>query len=115
VAPLWFLTREHLSLTGFYTNLFLVGCAGGYWVLVVTLAAEQFGTNVRATVTTSIPNFIRGAIVPVSAGFLALRPEHGIVDAAMMVGVGVCIIATVCLFTLEETFSRELDFLERES
>lgn len=113
VAPLWFLTREQLSLAGFYTNLFLVGCAAGYWVLVVTLAAEQFGTNVRATVTTSIPNFIRGAIVPVSAVFLALRPAHGILDAAMMVGAGVCIISTVCLFTLEESFSRDLDFLER--
>ena len=113
VAPLWFLTREQLSLAGFYTNLFLVGCAGGYWVLVVTLAAEQFGTNVRATVTTSIPNFIRGAIVPVSAAFLALRPSQGILDSAMIVGAGVCVLSTVCLFTLEETFSRELDFLER--
>ncbi|MEY4669489.1 MAG: hypothetical protein RL518_2188 [Pseudomonadota bacterium] len=113
VAPMWFLTREGLSLTGFYANLFMLGCAGGYWVLVVTLAAEQFGTNVRATVTTSIPNFIRGAIVPVSAGFLALRPGYGMVDAAMIVGVVVCSIAAACLFTLEETFSRELDFLER--
>ena len=113
VAPLWFLTREQLSLAGFYTNLFLVGCAGGYWVLVVTLAAEQFGTNVRATVTTSIPNFIRGAIVPVSAVFLALRPSQGILDSAMIVGAGVCVLSTMCLFTLEETFSRELDFLER--
>jgi putative MFS transporter len=112
VAPLWFLTRENLSLMGFYANLFAVGCAGGYWVLVVTLAAEQFGTNVRATVTTSIPNFIRGAIVPVSAVFLALRPTQGILDAAMIVGVGVCVLSTVCLFTLEETFSRDLDFLE---
>jgi hypothetical protein len=106
------LTREQLTLAGFYTNLFLVGCAGGYWVLVVTLAAEQFGTNVRATVTTSIPNFIRGAIVPVSAAFLALRPTQGILDSAMIVGAGVCVIAAVCLFTLEETFSRDLDFLE---
>jgi MFS family permease len=113
VAPLWFLTREQLSLTGLYVNLFVLGCAGGYWVLVVTLAAEQFGTNVRATVTTSIPNFIRGAIVPVSAAFLALRPTQGILDAAMMVGLGVCILATVCLFTLEETFSRDMDFLEK--
>jgi hypothetical protein len=112
VAPLWFLTREQLTLAGFYTNLFLVGCAGGYWVLVVTLAAEQFGTNVRATVTTSIPNFIRGAIVPVSAAFLALRLTQGILDSAMIVGAVVCVIAAVCLLTLEETFSRDLDFLE---
>lgn len=78
----------------------------------MTLAAEQFGTNVRATVTTSIPNFIRGAIVPVSAVFLSLRPHFGIVDSAMVVGVAVCVLATVCLFRLEETFSRDLDFIE---
>jgi MFS family permease len=113
VGPLWFLTREHLSLMGFYANLFMIGCAAGYWVLVVTLAAEQFGTNVRATVTTSIPNFIRGTIVPVSAVFLALRPSWGIADAALIVGLGVCILATAALVTLEETFSRDLDFVER--
>ena len=113
VLPLWFLTREGLSLSQFYLNLFFIGIAGGYWVLVVTLAAEQFGTNVRATVTTSIPNFIRGAIVPVSAVFLALRPQLGIVDSALLVGLGVCALSTVCLFRLEETFSRDLDFVER--
>ena len=112
VLPLWFLTRTELSLVGFYFNLFLIGFAGGYWVLVVTLAAEQFGTNVRATVTTSIPNFIRGAVVPVSAVFLALRPSYGIIDSAIIVGLSVCIIATACLFTLSETFSRDLDFVE---
>ncbi len=112
VVPLWLLTRQDLSLQQFYVNLFLVGVAGGYWVLVVTLAAEQFGTNVRATVTTSIPNFIRGAVVPVSALFLSLRPYVGIVDSAMLVGIGVCVLAAVCLLRLDETFSRDLDFVE---
>ena len=112
VLPCWFLTRQELSLEGFYANLFMVGVAGGYWVLVVTLSAEQFGTNVRATVTTSVPNFIRGAVVPVSAVFLYLRPAVGIVDSAMMVGLAVCALATVCLLRLDETFSRNLDFVE---
>ena len=113
VLPLWLLTRTDLSLLGFYSNLFLIGFAGGYWVLVVTLAAEQFGTNVRATVTTSIPNFIRGAVVPVSVVFLSLRPAYGIIDSAIIVGLSVCGIATVCLFTISETFSRDLDFVEK--
>jgi putative MFS transporter len=112
VLPLWFLTQPGLSLLGFYGNLFLIGLAGGYWVLVVTLTAEQFGTNVRATVTTSTPNFIRGAIVPVSAMFLSLRPTYGIIDAAMIVGLTVCGLATIALCTLSETFSRDLDFVE---
>jgi len=112
VLPFCFLTRQNLTLEGFYTQLFLVGAAGGYWVLVVTLAAEQFGTNVRATVTTSIPNFIRGAVVPVSAAFLYLRPTVGIIDSAIIVGLVVCALATVCLLRLDETFSRDLDFVE---
>jgi hypothetical protein len=90
----------------------MLGIAGGYWVLVVTMAAEQFGTNVRATVTTSVPNFIRGAIVPVSEGFLLLKPSVGIINAAMYVGIFVGILATVALATLKETFSQDLDFVE---
>lgn len=112
VAPLWFLTREGLSLSGFYCNYVLLGIAGGYWVLVVTTAAEQFGTNVRATVTTTVPNFIRGAIVPVSEGFLLLKPTFGLINAALFVGIFVSFLATLSLFYLGETFHRDLDFVE---
>ena len=112
VAPLWFLTREGLSLSGFYCNYVLLGIAGGYWVLVVTTAAEQFGTNVRATVTTTVPNFIRGAIVPVSEGFLLLKPTFGLINAALFMGIFVSFLATISLFGLRETFHRDLDFVE---
>ncbi len=112
VLPLWFLTRESLSLGGFYLSYVMLGIAGGYWVLVVTMAAEQFGTNVRATVTTSVPNFIRGAIVPVSEGFLLLKPSVGIINAAMYIGIFVGVLATIALATLKETFSQDLDFIE---
>jgi MFS family permease len=113
VFPLWFLTRENLSLPAFYAYYVVLGIAGGYWVLVVTMAAEQFGTNVRATVTTSVPNFIRGAIVPVSEVFLLIKPTVGIVDAALYVGIIVAILATVALANLKETFFQDLDFIEQ--
>jgi MFS family permease len=112
VLPILFLTRERLSLDDFYLYLLVLGFAAGYWVLVVTMAAEQFGTNVRATVTTSIPNFIRGSIVPVSAIFLWLKDSQGVIDAAINVGIGVSVLASVCFFSMDETFSRDLDFVE---
>lgn len=112
VLPILFLTREKLSLDDFYLYLLVLGFAAGYWVLVVTMAAEQFGTNIRATVTTSIPNFIRGSIVPVSAVFLWLKDSQGVIDAAMNVGIGVSVIAALGFFAMEETFSRDLDFVE---
>jgi len=110
--PLWFLTRQNLSLLSFYAYYVLIGIAGGYWVLVVTMAAEQFGTNIRATVTTSVPNFIRGAIVPVSEGFLLMKPKLGIIDSAIWVGIIVAAFATFALATLRETFAQDLDFIE---
>lgn len=112
VLPTLFLTREGLSLGEVYAYLLVLGFAAGYWVLVVTMAAEQFGTNVRATVTTSIPNFIRGSIVPVSAIFLWMKDSHGVIDSAINVGIGVSVLASVCFFSIEETFSRDLDFVE---
>ena len=112
VLPILFLTRERLSLDDFYLYLLVLGFAAGYWVLVITMAAEQFGTNVRATVTTSIPNFIRGSIVPVSAIFLWLKDSQGVIDAAINVGIGVSVFASLCFFSMEETFAKELDFVE---
>jgi MFS family permease len=111
--PLWFLTTRGLSLSGLYWAYVALGFAAGYWVLVVTSAAEQFGTNIRSTVTTSVSNFIRGAVVPVSAVFLWLQPRLGLVDAALFVGLGVVLLAVVALVSLQETFSRDLDFIEK--
>ena len=53
----------HMSLTVFYTVCLLLGIGTGYWAVFVTIASEQFGTNIRATVTTTAPNFVRGAVV----------------------------------------------------
>lgn len=107
-----FLTRLDLTIGEFYSYLFALGFSSGYWVLIVTVSAEQFGTDIRATVTTSIPNFIRGSIVPVSAFFLLLKQHFGIVDGALILGVMVSLLATICLSSMDETFSRRLDFLE---
>lgn len=99
----------------FYAICFLLGLGTGYWALFCTVAAEQFGTNLRATVTISTPNFVRGAVVPLTLGFRALTPSLGLVPSAMSIGAFCLVVAFFALSRLEETFSKDLDYLEMES
>jgi hypothetical protein len=91
--------------------LFL-GFASGYWATFVTIASEQFGTNLRATVTTTVPNFVRGSVVAVTISFQFLKGEVGILQSAMIVGAVCLVIAFVALSQLKETFNKDLDYVE---
>jgi hypothetical protein len=103
------------TTTFFY---FACGCLGfgvGYWALFVTIAAEQFGTNLRSTVATTVPNFIRGTVVPLTISFKFLRDEVGIINGALIVGIVTILIAITALYFLRETFDKELNFVEEDS
>ncbi len=100
------------SATYFYTFCFLMGLATGYWAVFVTIAAEQFGTNMRATVTTSTPNFVRGSVVVLTLSFDLIKPVFGIVGSAMAVGATCLALAFYSLSRLEETFGKELNYYE---
>lgn len=113
VSPLWFLMSSGMSVTEVYLHYLLMGFAAGYWILMLTSATEQFGTNIRSTVTTTIPNFIRASVVPMNVAFLALRDGFQIINAAIILGVVTSCFAIVSLFFLKETFSQDLDFVER--
>ncbi|RPH71486.1 MAG: MFS transporter [Myxococcaceae bacterium] len=89
-----------------------LGIASGYWVLFVTAAAEQFGTNLRATVATSLPNLVRGAIIPMGMGFKALIGPLGIRGSALAIGVACLAVAFLAMLGTPETFDRDLDYLE---
>lgn len=111
---LFYLTSGNISQDFFYFKIFLIGFGVGYWAVFVTIASENFGTNLRATVTTTVPNFARGALVPITAFFKSLAPSLGIISSAYIVG-GVCIaIALTVLYFLPETYGKDLDFLEQE-
>ncbi len=103
-----------LTLGAFYVLCFLLGAATGYWALFVTIAAEQFGTNIRATVTTTVPNFVRGAVIPITLSYKALEPGLGAVPAALVVGAACTALAMGSILLLRETFGRELDYVEEE-
>lgn len=89
-----------------------LGLASGYWAVFVTVAAEQFGTNLRATVATTVPNFVRGAVVLITSGFLALKGPMGLLGAAWVVGLVCFGLAAFSLMGLEDTHGRDLDFVE---
>jgi len=78
----------------------------------VTIAAEQFGTNLRSTVTTSVPNIIRGTVIPITFCFKYLRGEVGVVSGALIIGIVTIIIAYLALGAVDETFGRDLNFEE---
>jgi MFS family permease len=98
----------------FYFTCFCLGFGVGYWALLVTIAAEQFGTNLRSTVATSVPNFVRGTVVPLTYIFKLIRDSYGIVSGAVLVGITTIIIALISLRFLSETFGKDLDFVEAD-
>ena len=84
--------------------------------MFVTMAAEQFGTNIRATVATTAPNMARGSLYLVSTLFVGLQahfnPSEAYLRSGMITGVVVFVIAFICLALTEETFGKDLDYIE---
>ncbi|GAB3995815.1 MFS transporter [Spirosoma daeguense] len=100
------------SSTVFYAICVGLGFGVGYWALFVTIAAEQFGTNLRATVATTVPNFVRGSINIMTPLFLLFKDQLGIVNGAALLGFLTILIAYMGLWRMEETFGKDLNFLE---
>ncbi len=96
----------------FYFICAALGFSGGYWAIFVTIAAEQFGTNLRATVATTAPNFVRGMVVPMTLAFQYGKQSVGILEAGAWVGALTWGVAFLCAVFLEETFGKSLDFIE---
>lgn len=108
------LTLSHGSATPtmFYTTCVLMGIGVGYWAMFVQVAAEQFGTNIRSTVTTSVPNFVRGATIPLTAAFHWGSPTYGVTMVAAVLGLITLAITLMALKGLEESFHKDLDYHE---
>lgn len=97
----------------FYTACGFLGFSLGYWAVFVTIASEQFGTNIRATATTTVPNWVRGALVPITILYDGLVSSGlSLVESAFVLGLGLVAVAALALRGLEETHGRSLDFVE---
>ncbi len=114
MVAVYLLALHGVSTTTFYAVCFLVGYAGGFWALFVTVAAEQFGTNLRSTVATTAPNFARGATVVILPLFQYLKavPALGIVGSAGLIGAVLLLLAFWSASTLPETYAKDLDYVE---
>lgn len=110
VATYFFLAP--FTLTGFYALCVALGFGVGYWAVFVTVASEQFGTNIRATATTTVPNVVRGSVVLLTSSVAWLRPQVGVVNSAIIVGTVALAISYGALWGLEETFGKDLDYVE---
>jgi MFS transporter, putative metabolite:H+ symporter len=98
----------------FYALCGALGVTSGYWAIFVTVAAEQFGTNIRATVATTVPNFVRGLVPVITLSVEALRRSLGLPTAAGLVAAVCLALAFVSAFRLRETFGVDLDYVERD-
>jgi len=107
-----YLYNGNVSVTYFKLMSFLLGFATGYWALFVTIASEQFGTNIRSTVTNTVPNFVRGSVVPITLSFQWLLPLAGIKLAALIVGVVCLLLSFISTLYVQETFSKDLNYYE---
>ncbi len=114
IFVLVYLFSNSISSNWFYFNCFLLGVGTGYWALFVTIAAEQFGTNLRSTVATTVPNFIRGTVAPLTMLFKFMRAETSVIEGALWVGLLTFVIALIAVRMVDETFSRDMNFVEKD-
>ena len=103
---------KDISLSTYYLMCFLLGTGTGYWAIFVTIAAEQFGTNIRSTVASTVPNFVRGSTVPIVLTFKYIEPTFGVINSALLIGGVTISIAIIALAYLPETFGKNLNFIE---
>jgi putative MFS transporter len=103
----------------YYTVVVIIGFATGYWAVFMSTAAELFGTNLRATVTTTAPNFVRGAVIFLSVLFryfeTIFKNADGKADSktsAIAVGSIVAVLALLAWLNLKETFHKDLNYTE---
>jgi MFS family permease len=116
VTSLFLFGSKNISLNTYYFYCFLLGASTGYWAIFVTIAAEQFGTNIRSTAANTIPNFVRGSVNLVVLFFTFLISNNvsdGI--SALIVGLTFIALALISIYKLKETFGKDLNYMEELS
>ena len=89
-----------------------IGFGTGFWALFITIAAEQFGTNLRSTATTSIPNVVRGMVPVMLLGFDYFKKSYSVITAASIIGIVIFALGFYAVATISETHNKDLDFVE---
>lgn len=108
----FYLNLTNASLALFYSAIFMMGFGVGFWAIFVTVASENFGTNLRATSATTIPNFVRGSLVPIAFAFDMLKAQIGMISSAYVLIAVIMSISFWALSRMKETFGKDMNFVE---
>ncbi len=112
ISSVWYLSSTGITPEKFHWLAFFMGLSVGYWATFVTISSEQFGTNLRATVTTTAPNFVRGALIPSTFLFEFFVHRFNIITAGYIMIFILSAIALFALTQLKESFNKDLNYLE---
>ncbi len=102
------------SISVLYMLCACLGFSCGYWTLFITIAAELFGSNLRATVATTVPNFVRATVIPLTALFTFLKNYTSSISSILIVAASTYLLAGFALVFLEETFKKDMNYIEEE-
>jgi len=114
VSVVCYLSCKGINAQDFILLCSFMGFSVGYWATFVTIAAEQFGTNIRSTVTTTVPNFVRGSLIPINYLFNLLVLHYGMIKSGYIMMIALTAISLFSLSQLKESFSKDLDYVEDE-
>ncbi|MDI9878555.1 MFS transporter [Flectobacillus longus] len=112
ICSIYYLYAGMNSAQELYTVCVFAGFSVGYWAMFVTIGAEQFGTNLRATAATTVPNMVRGTVIGMTSLYAGLKPSLDVFNAAAIVGIICFILAFYSILTIPETHNKDLDYLE---
>ncbi|MEZ5016524.1 MAG: MFS transporter [Flavipsychrobacter sp.] len=112
VGIILYFTQDGGSANYMYAISALLGFGTGFWAIFVTMAAEQFGTNLRATAATTIPNMVRGALPAIVFLFTSLQGSFTFVQSGIITGIIIMVISIVAVTMIKETFGKDLNFYE---
>ncbi len=115
VSVVLYLNSNGITQDEFKWLCLFMGTAVGYWATFVTIASEQFGTNIRSTVTTTAPNFVRGSLIPISLLFEVFVRQYGLITSGYIMMGLLTAIALFALSRLKESFSKDLDYIEEHT
>jgi len=112
ICSIYYLYAGMNSAQELYTVCVFAGFSVGYWAMFVTIGAEQFGTNLRATAATTVPNMVRGTVIGMTSLYSGLKPSLDVFNAAAIVGIICFVLAFYSILTIPETHNKDLDYLE---
>jgi MFS family permease len=117
ISGIFFFSAWNNNDTTMYLICTVMGFSTGFWAIFVTMGAEQFGTNLRATAATTIPNMVRGALPLINMMFKGLFQDKwgwSLVQSGIYTGIIVMVITLIAAYFTEETFHKDLNYIEEQ-